>query len=191
MALAGRAGPASAAPGGSSSGRPEVQIDASAAQTGALSVRLPDSRLAATGFIVRRSYATVDDPADVSHLPDGRIKIRLGAKVLVSLEVLNTGRRYQVALVDPLPAGFETVNEALATSERAPRPELDSRWDFTNLRDERSEAFALQMAEGVHRFSYTIRAKTPGTFLAAPAKAEEMYSPETFGRSTGETVVIE
>ena len=31
----------------------------------------------------------------------------------------------------------------------------------------------------------------PGTFLAAPAKAEEIYSPETFGRSAGETVVIE
>jgi uncharacterized protein YfaS (alpha-2-macroglobulin family) len=143
------------------------------------------------GFIVRRSYAAVDDPADVSRLPDGRMKIRLGAKVLVTLEVLNTSRRYQVALVDPLPAGFETVNEALATSERAARPELDSRWDFTNLRDDRSEAFALQMGEGHHRFSYTVRAETPGTFLAAPAKAEEMYNPETFGRSTGETVVIE
>jgi alpha-2-macroglobulin len=143
------------------------------------------------GFIVRRSYAAVDDPADVSRLPDGRLKIRLGAKVLVTLEVLNTTRRYQVALVDPLPAGFETVNEALANSERLARPELESRWDFTNLRDERSEAFSLQMGEGQHRFSYTVRAKTPGTFVAAPAKAEEMYTPETFGRSTEETVLIE
>ena len=143
------------------------------------------------GFIVRRSYAAVDDPADVTRLPDGRIKIRLGAKVLVTLEALTTTRRFQVALVDPLPAGFETVNEALATSERTARAEHDSPWDFTNLRDERSEAFALQMGAGLRRFSYTVRAKTPGTFLAAPAKAEEMYSPETFGRSAGETVVIE
>jgi hypothetical protein len=143
------------------------------------------------GFIVRRSYAAVDDPADVTRLPDGRIKIRLGAKVQVTLEALVTGRRYQVALVDPLPAGFETVNEALATSERAARNELDGHWDFTNLRDERSEAFALEMGEGLHRFSYTVRAKTPGTFVAAPAKAEEMYSPETFGRSSSQTVVIE
>jgi alpha-2-macroglobulin len=143
------------------------------------------------GFIVRRSYAAVDDPADVTHLPDGRIRIRLGAKVLITLEALTTSGRFQVALVDPLPAGFETVNEALATSERAARAEHESRWDFTNLRDERSVAFALQMSAGLHRFSYTVRAKTPGTFLAAPAKAEEMYSPETFGRSAGETVVIE
>lgn len=144
------------------------------------------------GFIVRRSYTAVDDPADVSRLPDGRIKVRLGARVLVRLEVLNTSRRYQVALVDPLPAGFETVNEALATSERAAAiPEHDGGWDFTNLRDERSEAFALDMAEGSHHFSYTVRAKTPGTFVTAPAKAEEMYTPETFGRSDGQTVVIE
>jgi hypothetical protein len=54
-----------------------------------------------------------------------------------------------------------------------------------------SASFTVSMGEGHHRFSYTVRAKTPGTFLAAPAKAEEMYSPETFGRSTGETVVIE
>jgi len=32
---------------------------------------------------------------------------------------------------------------------------------------------------------------TPGTFLAEPAKAEEMYSPETFGRSSGQTVLVE
>ena len=64
-------------------------------------------------------------------------------------------------------------------------------WDHTNMRDNRSEAFAMQLAEGTHRFSYTVRATTPGTFIAAPAKAEEMYSPETFGRSGGTTVVVE
>ena len=59
------------------------------------------------------------------------------------------------------------------------------------MRDNRSEAFAMHLREARHRFSYTARATTPGTFIAAPAKAEEMYSPETFGRSSGQTVVIE
>jgi len=35
------------------------------------------------------------------------------------------------------------------------------------------------------------RGATPGTFIAAPTKAEEMYSPETFGRSAGQVIVIE
>jgi uncharacterized protein YfaS (alpha-2-macroglobulin family) len=143
------------------------------------------------GFIVRRRYTAVEDPADVTPLADGRVKIRLGAKVRVTLEAVNTTSRYQVALVDPLPAGFEAVNDALATSERTQTSPDDAYWDFTNLRDNRSEAFALHMNEGRHQFSYTVRATTPGTFIAAPAKAEEMYSPETFGRSSGETVVIE
>ncbi len=143
------------------------------------------------GFIVRRSYSALEDPADVTRLADGRWKIRLGAKVLVTLEAINTTMRYQVALVDPLPAAFETVNEALATAERADRVIGDSYWDFTNLRDNRSEAFVMHMAEGRHQFSYTVRATTPGTFVAAPAKAEEMYSPETFGRSSGQTVLVE
>ena len=67
----------------------------------------------------------------------------------------------------------------------------DWSWDFVNLRDNRAEAFAASLAEGAHAFQYTVRATTPGTFVAAPAKAEEMYTPETFGRSSGTTVVVE
>ena len=78
----------------------------------------------------------------------------------------------------------------MATAERAHKAAGDAYWDFTNLRDNRSEAFAMHMDEDRHQFSYTVRATTPGTFLAEPAKAEEMYSPETFGRSSGQTVLV-
>lgn len=143
------------------------------------------------GFIVRRSYKAVDDPDDVVRLADGRWKIKLGARVLVELEALNTSARHAVALVDPLPAGLEAVNTALATSERAAAGTTSGGWDHVAMRDNRAEAFRMHLREGTHRFSYTARATTPGTFIAAPAKAEEMYSPETFGRSAGTTVVIE
>jgi len=143
------------------------------------------------GFIVRRSFTALDDPKDVTRTADGRVHVRLGARVQVTLEALNTTKRFAVALVDPLPGGFEAVNERLATSERAAGHLGDGSWDHTNMRDNRSEAFAMELTEGSHQFSYTVRAATPGTFFAAPAKAEEMYSPETFGRSTGQVVVIE
>jgi hypothetical protein len=142
------------------------------------------------GFIVRRSYKALDDPSDVVQLPDGHWQIKLGARVQVVLEAVNSTVRHGVALVDPLPAGFEAVNTRLATSERAVADADADRWDHINMRDNRSEAFVMQLREGTHRFSYTARATTPGTFLAAPAKAEEMYSPETFGRSSGTTVVV-
>jgi uncharacterized protein YfaS (alpha-2-macroglobulin family) len=143
------------------------------------------------GFIVRRTYRAVDDPHDVTQLPDGRWRIKHGARVRVDLEAINTTKRHAVALVDPLPAGLESVNTALATSERAAAGTTDTSWNHVEMRDNRSEAFSMQLAEGSHRFSYTARATTPGTFIAAPAKAEEMYSPETFGRSAGTTIVIE
>jgi uncharacterized protein YfaS (alpha-2-macroglobulin family) len=142
------------------------------------------------GFIVRRAYTAIDDPSDVVRTADGW-KIRLGARVLVTVETINTSARHGVAVVDPLPAGLEAVNENLAISERAAKTADDTRWDFRNLRDERSEVFAMELRAGTHRFSYTARATTPGAFIAAPARAEEMYSPETFGRSTGQRVVVE
>ncbi len=142
------------------------------------------------GFIVRRTYTAVDDPQDVLKLADGTYKVKLGARVVVTLETLNTTNRFAVAVVDPLPAGFEAVNASLATSERPANLPDDTHWDHEAMRDNRSEAFVMNLAPGTHWYSYTARATTPGTFLAAPAKAEEMYSPETFGRSTGTTVVI-
>ena len=144
-----------------------------------------------SGFVVRRSYTAVDDPGDVKQLPDGRWKVKLGARVLVTIEALNTTLRHAVAIVDPLPAGFEPVNTNLANAERAAKGTNTSAWDYQNMRDNRAEVFSMQLREGTHVFAYTARAATPGTFLAAPAKAEEMYSPETFGRSVGQTVVIE
>ncbi|MEO8698925.1 MAG: alpha-2-macroglobulin family protein [Kofleriaceae bacterium] len=142
------------------------------------------------GFIVRREYAAADDPADLVRTPTG-YRVKLGAKLVVTVETLNTTNRFAVAVVDQLPAGFESVNTRLRTSERSASGALDSAWDHTNMRDNRAEAFMMSLAPGSHRFSYTVRATTPGTFIAAPAKAEEMYSPETFGRSSGTSVVIE
>jgi len=144
-----------------------------------------------SGFIVRRAYSAAEDLKDVVKNADGSYRIKLGAKVVVSLEAINTTTRHAVALVDPLPAGFEIVNTALATSERAVKPIADSYWDHTANRDNRAEAFRMELPAGAHRYTFTVRATTPGRFVAAPTKAEEMYAPETFGRSTGTTVTIE
>jgi uncharacterized protein YfaS (alpha-2-macroglobulin family) len=144
-----------------------------------------------SGFIVRRSYKAVDSPTDVVRNADGSFRIKLGARVLVTVETLNSAVRHGVAVVDPLPAGFEAVNTRLATSERAVDDPLAEAWQYENMRDNRSEVFKMDLPAGSHRYSYTARATTPGTFLAAPAKAEEMYSPETFGRSSGTTVVVQ
>ena len=167
------------------------------------------------GFTVERSYEGADDPKDVRRDPDGTWRIRAGARVRVRLTMVAPSRRYHVALVDPLPAGLEPLNPALAVTGALPgdggtevtpigapglggpgRPGLWWWWsrpwfDHQNLRDERAEAFSSLLWEGVHTYRYVGRATTPGTFVVPPPKAEEMYAPETFGRGATDRVVIE
>ncbi len=154
------------------------------------------------GFVVQRSYEAVDDPADVTRDEEGVWHIKAGARVRVRLKMVADNRRYHVALVDPLPAGLEIVNPALAVSGDVPQdpssPDYRYGWwwwgtwyEHQNMRDERAEAFAALLWEGVYDYTYIARATTPGTFVVPPAKAEEMYSPEVFGRSSSDRVVVE
>jgi alpha-2-macroglobulin len=152
------------------------------------------------GFAVQRRYAAVDDPSDVRRDAEGLWRIRAGARVRVELTMVATARRYHVALVDALPAGLEAINPALAVSEALPedpnKVDPQKYWkpdwfEHQNLRNERVEAFTSLLWEGVHRYSYVARATTPGEFSVPPARAEEMYQPETFGRSGTDRVVVE
>jgi uncharacterized protein YfaS (alpha-2-macroglobulin family) len=153
------------------------------------------------GFSVRRTYEAIEDADDVRRDADGTWRVKAGAKVRVRLGMVAPGRRYHVALVDPLPAGFEAMNPALAVTGSIPadpKKEVSPTWwwsrswyEHQNLRDERAEAFASLLYEGVYDYSYVARATTPGTFVVPPPKAEEMYAPETFGRGAGDRVIIE
>lgn len=160
------------------------------------------------GFVVERKYAAVDDKADVRRDADGTWRIKAGARVEVTLTMAAQDRRYHVALVDPLPAGLEAVNPALATTGALdPSRDRDDRgsnspygygwwwwrpwYEHENLRDERVEAFTPLLWDGVYTYTYIARATTPGSFVVPPARAEEMYAPETFGRSAGDRVIVE
>jgi uncharacterized protein YfaS (alpha-2-macroglobulin family) len=158
------------------------------------------------GFAVERTYLPVDDDGDVTRDDDGTWRVKAGARVRVKVTMVAPARRYHVALVDPLPAGFEAINPELATSETLPpADEVSSEfggrgrywwwwgpwYEHDNLRDERAEAFTSLLWDGVHEYTYLARATTPGVFVVPPPKAEEMYHPETFGRGATARVVIE
>ncbi len=152
------------------------------------------------GFVVDRVYEAIDDTADVSRNADGTWQIRAGAKVLVKLTMVADARRTHVALIDPLPAGLEPINPALAVSETTPPPtpteETFSWWwgwnwfEHQNLRDDRAEAFTSYLPGGTYEYTYVARATTPGEFVVPPARAEEIYAPDVFGRSASAIVVI-
>ena len=73
------------------------------------------------GFVVERTYEAIDDPKDVTRDADGTWHIKAGARVRVKLTMVNENRRYHVALVDPMPAGLEPMNPALAVTGPIPK----------------------------------------------------------------------
>lgn len=160
-----------------------------------------DLKLAAAdyGFVVSRNYEALGDNRDVRKDAQGVWHVKAGSEVKVTLAMQVPSRRYHVALVDPLPAGFEPLNPALrgSGSQSIPRSSHSEGWwsynwyEHQNLRDERVEAFSQQLWGGVYTYSYTARATTPGKFVVPPTKAEEMYHPETFGRSASDQVIVE
>ena len=152
------------------------------------------------GFVVQRVYEAVDDPNDVWMDKDGHWHVKAGTRVRVKITMVADNRRYHVALVDPLPAALEIINPNLAVSESLPESNTEAKpffywwnqwYQHQNMRDSRVEAFTSLVWDGVYEYSYFARATMPGTFIVPPSKAEEMYSPEVFGRGQSDVVIVE
>jgi len=152
------------------------------------------------GIRIERSYAPYVEkgtrPAATSY--------KAGDLVRVTLAFNLTKERRFVAVTDPLPAGFEPVESWFATTAAGLAAQQDQQvgqgddwldwwrrggFDRIERFDNRVELFATRLSEGRHEFTYIARATTAGTFRTAPARAEEMYEPEVFGRTP--TAVIE
>jgi hypothetical protein len=160
------------------------------------------------GFAVERTYEAVDSAGDVSRGEDGIWRVRAGARIRVTVTMTAPSRRLHVALIDPLPAGWEPVNNELRGAEPEGRGDDGpvrpmgrgadsfrgywggSWWEHQNLRDDRAEAFTSLLPAGVYTYTYVARATTPGLFIVPPPRAEEMYSPETFGRGGTDRVIV-
>jgi Bacterial Alpha-2-macroglobulin MG10 domain len=93
----------------------------------------------------------------------------------------------QTLVVDLLPAGFEietaAVSKGRSTTDYSWLPELTEA-TYTEERDDRFLA-ALDLKEGTRDFTlaYIVRAMTPGEFKYPALVAEDMYDPETSGRT--------
>ena len=155
------------------------------------------------GFAVARTYQGADNASDVSRDAAGVWHIKAGARVRVTVTMVSRSAQSHVALTDPLPAGLEALNPALATTSQdlagknAAGGSVDpfswtATWyDHQDLRDDRAEAFADWLQGGVYTYSYLASATTPGTFVVPPATAAQLYAPETFGRTATDRVVVQ
>jgi uncharacterized protein YfaS (alpha-2-macroglobulin family) len=154
------------------------------------------------GFRIQRRYAVVRDGGDGPPAES----FAAGDLVRVTLSLDLPKERRFVAVTDPVPAGFEAVESWFATTaadlarannqeDGASQPRWDQIWrrgmfDHIERHDDRVELFATRLAEGHHEFSYIVRATIAGTFLVAPTRAEEMYSPEISGRASTQAVEV-
>lgn len=68
------------------------------------------------------------------------------------------------------------------TSELAP--------DSDELHDDRLFLFKQHLEPGIYEYDYFVRALVPGSFHHLPAVVSEMYFPENFGRTRGESFRI-
>nr|CAG4716535.1 unnamed protein product [Naegleria fowleri] len=151
------------------------------------------------GFSVYRYYEGVTKAEHVTFDKAANVwKVKAGELVRVQINITNTVKRYNVALVDKIPAGFEVVNPEIDTQIVDLNQKVDENtngfsrsWhEHQNIRDERVEAFARMLHVGCHSFTYVARATTIGSFVIPPSHMEEMYSPECFGRSNTQFVQV-
>jgi alpha-2-macroglobulin len=130
---------------------------------------------------------------------------KAGDLIKVTLRIRNTKERRFVAVTDPIPAGTEPVESWFATTatDLAEAQSKDDRqgddwmswwkhggFDHVERHDDRVNLFATRLGEGMHEFTYMVRATTAGTFITAPTHAEEMYEPEVFGRTASEVIEV-
>ncbi|HUW21212.1 MAG TPA: Ig-like domain-containing protein [Candidatus Bathyarchaeia archaeon] len=126
-------------------------------------------------------------------------KVSAGQDYWVRLTVVAPQESHYVIIEDKLPAGFESVNESLKTTnilnvDRPPFKEEANRfWYFNHqeLRDDRTVLFADWLPQGVYEYSYRVRATLPGRYHYPPAQVYQMYFPDVFGHSSGDWLVIE
>jgi len=131
------------------------------------------------GYTITRRYQRVADDGTLSEARD----LRVGERVLVTLDVSVSNNGAYLAIEDPLPANLEAINPKFA-SQAAMGGELTGQpWasDFHELRTDRALFFVNQYWRGNFYIRYLARVRAAGTAIAPAAKVEEMYEPDHFG----------
>jgi uncharacterized protein YfaS (alpha-2-macroglobulin family) len=103
--------------------------------------------------------------------------VQTGDVIVVRLTVSATHDEKYLLIEDPVPAGFEFVEqEALYELKEKP-----SWWDFyytqREFHDNRAALFSTTFRRGQGQFHYLLKAVTPGAFQANPARVLPMYEP--------------
>ncbi len=122
--------------------------------------------------------------------PDS-LTLPVGQVYDIGLEIIADHPVDHVVVTDPLPAGFEAVDQSFQTTTPYFQARGDS-WQlgYQTIYHDRVVAFGDKLDPGVYTLHYLVRSVTPGTFLYPGADAHLEYAPEEFGRSASSTLVV-
>jgi len=141
---------------------------------------LPEER---SGYTVSRVVYNRDGtPADLSKVRQRELFV-----VVIKGSRTDPARAARTLVIDLLPAGFE-IESAIPAGGKSPggyawlKGTTDTA--YTEARDDRYIS-ALDLTEGTKDFTlaYVVRAVTPGDFIYPALVIEDMYDPETVGRT--------
>jgi hypothetical protein len=98
-----------------------------------------------------------------------------------------------VVITDPLPAGFEAVDQSFRTTAPvSSSADTGDNWslDYQAIYRDRVLSFAHHLEPGSYAFHYLVRSVTPGTFAWPGASIALQYAPEEFGRTAASQLVV-
>ncbi|HSV63551.1 MAG TPA: alpha-2-macroglobulin family protein, partial [Chthoniobacterales bacterium] len=138
------------------------------------------------GYTIVRRYTKLGDDGKLSPAEN----LRVGDRVLVTLDITVPRRATYLAVNDPLPGVFEAINPAFKSQEVVAGETLGTEWvsDYKELRTDRALFFADLLYPGQYTLRYLARVISAGDVTAPSAKIEEMYHPERMG--TTETMRV-
>jgi alpha-2-macroglobulin len=131
------------------------------------------------GYALRRTYSKIEDDGTLSDAAG----LRVGDRVLVTLDLDVPRRAGYLAIEDPLPAVFEAVNPSFKTQQTRAGEKVGVEWlsDYRELREDRALFFANSVGPGHYTLRYLARVAAAGQATAPCAKVEEMYAPDRHG----------
>ena len=96
-----------------------------------------------------------------------------------------------VLVTDPLPAGFEAVDQSFRTASPADVEGTDT-WsvDYQSIYKNRIVSFTSHLDAGAYAIHYLVRSVTPGTYAWPGANAQLQFAPEEFGRTAASQLVV-
>jgi hypothetical protein len=116
--------------------------------------------------------------------------VQIGDVVVVRLTVSTTEDENYLQIEDPIPAGLEFIEQEGLYELKEKPPWWDFYYTQREFHDDRAALFSTIFRRGQGQFHYLLKAVTPGTFQANPARVLPMYEPNRQASTRAATVTV-